>query len=77
MGLLDDFTPPQPKVGACKVRTIANTLDEKDAKILLDAVEGTTWKIDPLAKALKLKELFISPGVLIKHREKGCSCSRT
>jgi hypothetical protein len=76
MGLLDDFTPPEPKIGACKVRTIANTLDEKDAAILLAAVEGSAWKIEQLANSLKEKGLFISPGVLIKHRTKGCSCSR-
>jgi len=76
MGLLDDFTPPGPKLLPCKVRTTAEQLDEQDAKVLIDAVEGSAWKIDVLANELKKRNIFISPGVLIKHRSKGCSCSR-
>jgi hypothetical protein len=73
MGLLDDLQPPV-KIWPCKIRTVAATLDEKDAKILYAAVEGSEWQIKSLSTALRLKGIVISDVPIKAHREKSCSC---
>lgn len=73
MGLLDDLTPPV-KVWACKIRTIAATLESEDAKIFLDAVEGSAWAVKTLSNALGKKGISVSDVPIKAHREKNCSC---
>lgn len=74
MGLLDDLKQPPKKLLACKVRATAEKLDKADAAILLAAIEGNEWFIQPLENALIEKGIPISGTVLKKHRNKSCSC---
>ena len=65
----EDYTP------ACKVRELADTLEESDAKILMDAVNDTeTWGAIQLRNALQKRGLQISDKPIIRHREGRCPC---
>lgn len=74
MGLLDNLKEPPKRLLACKVRATAEKLEKADAAILLEAVEGDKWFIQPLEHALIEKGIPISGTVLKKHRAKSCSC---
>lgn len=65
-----------PRKFPCKIRTIAESLSDSDAKILIDLVEGKEWPISTLEKALNSRGLQVSAEPLIRHRNKTCSCNR-
>lgn len=64
------------KAYACKVRTIAAELDEKDSKTFLQAVNDTSWSPFLLMKELKANGLMISDRTIRTHRSGVCSCSK-
>lgn len=74
MGLFDDLKDPPIKVGACKVRDTAASLDPKDGAALLALVDDVRWKIQPLENALAKKGFVISGSVLKRHRNRTCAC---
>ncbi len=74
--MLENLVPPKREF-ACKVKTVADSLDAKDAEILLTAVEDSVqWKIKTLEKELRKLGLMISDTPLITHRNKACACFR-
>lgn len=74
MGLLDDLSQPPAKVWSCRVRTLANELEEKDKVIFLEAVDNPQWKAETLSKALSQKGLSIAGSGISRHRKGQCSC---
>lgn len=74
MGLLDDLTAPPTKVWTCRVRTLANELEEKDRAIFLEALVNPQWKAETLSKALSQKGLSIAGSGITRHRKGQCSC---
>jgi hypothetical protein len=76
MGLLDDLNPPSPILN-CKVRTILQSLDDKDRAILEEALANLeAWKTETLAVALTKRGLTINSKTLSRHRLGQCSCSK-
>lgn len=75
MGILDDLTP-KPQVYTCKIRTLAESLDETDRKSLMDAIANEAWRPEALAKELTRRGLQVTKFPIIKHRENACSCSK-
>lgn len=73
--MLEDLTPPVRKY-SCKVASIAASLDEKDSKILLEAVNNPDWHFKSLSNALADKGLTIVDTAIAKHRRKQCACFR-
>lgn len=73
MGLLDGLQPPK-KIYPCKVRSILENLEEKDAQILLDAINSSDWEVVALSNALRGRGLDLSTTPIAKHRKKLCSC---
>lgn len=74
--MLEDLTPPAKKAVPCKIRTIANDLDESDSAIFIAAVNDlSTWQTHVLAAELKRRGVQVSETSLRKHRRKECSCS--
>lgn len=75
--MLEGLKPPVKTHGTCKVGTLAASLNEKDKKILFDAVANTQdWPIKTLVKALSERGLQISDSPLYSHRAKSCACFR-
>ncbi len=74
MGLLDDLTAPPRKVWTCRVRSLANELEDKDRTIFLEALANPQWKAETLSKALSQKGLSIAGSGITRHRKGQCSC---
>ena len=73
--MLEGMTP-QIKKTSCKVRTILESLDEKDQVILVNAISNDQWKAPALARELTARGIHISEKPILLHRRKGCSCAR-
>lgn len=71
--MLDDLKPPK-KVGSCKVRTIKQLLNDKDATIFEASVMDEGWPLTVLSRELNKRNISISDNSLRRHRLKGCSC---
>lgn len=71
--MLEDLSVPT-RMYACRVRDLCASLDEKDAKILMDAVMNPEWKYSTLQTALFKRGLSLNQKTIKAHREKQCSC---
>ena len=71
--MLEDLKPPV-KILSCKVRAIAETLDDKDAVIFREACESNLWQPFVLSRELRKKGIQISDRTIKNHRIKDCSC---
>ena len=72
--MLEDLTPPV--MGrTCKVKTVAETLNDKDREILFKAIEDReTWAIKTLSRELRKRGIELSESPLSNHRAKNCVC---
>lgn len=76
--MLEGLTPPPRASGTCKVETVSRNLDDKDKKILLDAVaDQARWPVKKLIQALNERGLQISDTPIYNHRAKTCACFRS
>jgi hypothetical protein len=76
MGILEGLQPPH-LVAVCKVTVIVNTLDDKDAAILREALTDLSkWSSHALANALCDRGLTITRETLATHRRGACRCFR-
>ena len=73
MGLLDNLAMPEKKP-SCKVRTILETLDDGDKKILTEALNNTAWKAFTLSDALFKQGIVLDGKLITRHRKGLCSC---
>jgi hypothetical protein len=74
--MLEGLTPLTPKK-TCRVKMIADQLDDSDKTILMDAVESpTVWSPTALEKALWDREVKLPRYHIEKHRARDCSCSK-
>jgi hypothetical protein len=74
--MLQDLTPPVRKFN-CKVRTVILALDDKDSKILEQAmVSVDVWPAKTLSVELKRRGLLLSDSAISNHRKKSCACFR-
>jgi hypothetical protein len=77
MGLLDGFEPIVP-ILSCKTRTVLESLDKDDRKILEAALaDREKWSNYGLSKALAERNIIIKGDTLGIHRRGECSCLRT
>ena len=67
---------PTARLYPCKIRSILDSLDEKDKKVLLDALDSPLWNIGALTTALNERGLKISRYSVNSHTRKQCSCWR-
>lgn len=66
---------PVKKVRNCKVRTILNSLDAKDEKILREALaDENVWTNHTLERALSERGILLDHRQIDKHRTLSCSC---
>jgi hypothetical protein len=72
--MLENLQLPQ-KVKACKLKTIADSLDDKDRDILLKAASDPAWSGKALSRSLKELGIEISDTTILRHRENSCPCS--
>jgi hypothetical protein len=72
--MLEGLEPPT-KIGACKVRTLMQSLEPKDQVILKEAIDNPDWPTLTLAEALTKRGLLISESPLRKHRARRCTCN--
>lgn len=71
--MLGDMVPPV-QVRACRVRTILESLDSADRKILEGLLVSDEWSGSALSSALKARGLIVSAETIRHHRRGGCSC---
>jgi hypothetical protein len=72
--MLEDLKPPVRQF-PCKVRTVLSELDDKDKKILIDALADTAaWPHKTLSNALKTRGVQLVDSSIQRHREGNCSC---
>jgi hypothetical protein len=75
MSLLSGLTPPERKYN-CKVATILSQIDEKDAEILLNAINSPElWPARTLTIALQARGIILSDPTIGRHRGGSCSCA--
>jgi hypothetical protein len=67
---------PTARLYPCKIRSILDSLDEKDKKVLLDALDSPLWNTGALTTALNERGLKISRYSVNSHTRKQCSCWR-
>ena len=72
--MLEDLTPPK-LVRSCAVRTVLQSLSEKDAVIFLDAINSpNVWLAETLSNSLKQRGVSLSGKSITYHRKGGCTC---
>jgi hypothetical protein len=71
--MLENLKPP-PRTFSCRVATILETLDDKDKKILTDAVMNPEWQLLTLENSLRDLGIQLSASTIKRHRTKACSC---
>jgi hypothetical protein len=71
--MLEDLALPEKKQ-SCKIRTLAEGMNETDRKIFLQAVENPEWFAHTLSTELKKRGVTVSDKTIRLHRSKGCSC---
>lgn len=74
--MLEDLNKPNQKIYPCKVRTIKESLSDKDAKTFIEAVNDESWQAYVLARELAKRGIQISDRTIRYHRQNGCSCSK-
>jgi hypothetical protein len=74
--MLDGLQPPQ-RVYNCRVRSVLETLDAKDKKILETALDSLDlWPVRTLSIELKRRGLVLSDSAIANHRRGSCSCGK-
>lgn len=73
--MLENLTPPV-RTHNCKVRTVAESLEEKDRIILLQAVDDEAWNFKTLSNELSKRGIVITDSGIAKHRRRQCACFR-
>ena len=74
--MLENLTPLASSKG-CRIGSILAELDEKDRKILVDALADTgRWSSHGLMVALKQRGIEVSIHPIINHRRGICKCSK-
>jgi hypothetical protein len=67
---------PQARKSSCKVRTILESLEERDQVILVNAISNEAWTAPALSRELTGRGIAISEKPILTHRRKECSCAR-
>jgi len=76
--MLEGLEPAQNKSVYCKIQQTLDTLDDKDTKILTDALaDKDRWSDKGLSTALRQRGLSIADTTIAKHRKKACACFRS
>lgn len=76
--MLEGLEPAKNKSEYCKVQQTLEVLDDKDKKILNDALEDKDrWSDKGLSTALRQRGLSLADTTLSKHRKKTCACYRS
>lgn len=76
--MLEGLEPAKSKAEYCKVKQTLETLDDKDTKILLDALaDKDRWSDKGLSTALRQRGLSIADTTIAKHRKSACACFRS
>lgn len=72
--MLEGLTPPIRQF-PCAVRTVLQGLEEKDKKILIEALANVdVWPAKTLSRVLKERNIVLSDTAIGNHRKNGCSC---
>lgn len=75
--MLEGMTPPTPEFLTCKVKTIADGLDEADRAVFVDAiVDPKLWPSNTLSNSLRQRGVSIADVTITKHRRQICACFR-
>lgn len=72
--MLEGLEPPKVNF-TCRVKTVLEELDKKDAQILVAALADVRkWPAKTLQKALKERGLSLADTIISKHRQQLCRC---
>jgi hypothetical protein len=74
--MLEGLTPRSKEALCFLMKKATTELDDKDLKILLDAVDDPRWTANGLTDALSQRGFIVSRGVIQNHRAKTCACAR-
>jgi hypothetical protein len=70
--MLEGLTPKVTRF-PCQVKSVAESLEDADKKILFDAVnDSTRWSANGLSSALNSRGLVLSRYAIEKHRSGRC-----
>ena len=73
--MLEGLEPVQNRVYYCKVDLLKKELEEKDYKILLEAIaDADKWSAKGLQTALRVRGLVLADTTIAKHRNHTCNC---
>lgn len=76
--MLEGLEPKKNKSVYCKIALVMDTLDQKDQKILTEALEDKDkWSDKGLSTAVRERGLSIADTTIAKHRRRICACFRS
>lgn len=74
--MLEGLAPKEKESICFLMRKATTELDDKDLKILDEAIKNPKWSANALTDALTKRGFIVSRGVIQKHREGRCDCVR-
>ena len=66
--MLEGLEPPKPN-RRTRIDEVLETLDAKDQKILLDALDDPNWSANGLSVALRARGVKLSSSTIMRYRE--------
>ena len=66
--MLEGLEPPKPNRKG-RIEEVLETLDAKDQKILLDALNDYNWSANGLSVALRARGVRLSSSTITRYRE--------
>lgn len=74
--MLEGLTPPTVELICPLMRNATDKLDDKDLKILIEALADPRWTSKNLVTELTNRGFQATLGQLQKHRGNSCSCAK-
>lgn len=74
--MLEGLAPKEKEALCFLMKKATDELDDKDLKILLDAMADPRWSANGLTDALNSRGFIVSRGIIQKHKAKTCACAR-
>lgn len=74
--MLEGLAPKEKEPICFLMKKATNELDDKDLKVLLEALKDPRWSETALADALTKRGFAISRSVIHRHQIGACNCAR-
>ncbi len=74
--MLEGLAPKEKESICFLMKKATSELDDKDLKVLLEALKDPRWSESGLAEALTQRGFKVSRGVIHRHNSGACGCAK-